>query len=472
MNRETQRTDAGAPARPVGTEHIHGAHVERYSLATALSLIVGISIGSGIFFKSDNILIATGGNVALGVAMFLLAATTIVFGGLTLARFASQTAGAGGPIAYAEQFLGPHRLTFIGWNFTFVYLPIVTSIICWVVGVYACMAFGLPGGFWMQMAIGLAFLLACFVWNVCWPRLGGWFANATTLFKVLPLIVVGIVGILFADPTSYLTEGIQQAPAAGAGWIIAAAPVAFAFDGWTAAAGIAPEIKNSKRNLPIALVTGPAIILTLYIAYFVGISCFLGPQEVMAAGDASLSLLFVELFGPQAATWPNLIAFIAVAGTANGLVLSILRMPYALAAVGEVPFEKQLLKMNPTLRFPLNSALVALGSVLLWMAVHAFVTVNGLLPNGDISEIAVGLNLFIMPLFYVQAMLHDPAGPAATRTGRIKRAVVPALATVSSLAVGISSFADPTRWPFVGVLVALLAAATFLMRKRRAGLQA
>ena len=97
MNRETQRTDAGAPARPVGTEHIHGAHVERYSLATALSLIVGISIGSGIFFKSDNILIATGGNVALGVAMFLLAATTIVFGGLTLARFASQTAAPAAP---------------------------------------------------------------------------------------------------------------------------------------------------------------------------------------------------------------------------------------------------------------------------------------------------------------------------------------------------------------------------------------
>ena len=48
-------------------------HVERYTLTTALCMIVGICIGSGIFFKSDNILIATGGNVALGVAMFLLA---------------------------------------------------------------------------------------------------------------------------------------------------------------------------------------------------------------------------------------------------------------------------------------------------------------------------------------------------------------------------------------------------------------
>ncbi len=453
-------TDAGQ------AEHVHGAHVQRYSLATALSLIVGISIGSGIFFKSDNILVATGGNVALGVAMFLLAATTIVFGGLTLARFASQTAGAGGPIAYAERFLGPKRLTFIGWNFTFIYLPIVTGVICWVVGVYACMAFGLSGDFQLQMVIGVAFLLACFVWNVCWPSLGGWFANATTVFKVLPLIAVGVIGVLFADPGSYLVQGIEQAPAAGAGWVIAAAPVAFAFDGWTAAAGIAPEIKNSKRNLPIALIAGPIIILALYIAYFVGISCFLGPQEVMTAGDASLSLLFVKLFGPQAAIWPNFIAFIAVAGTANGLILSILRMPYALAVTGEVPFAKSLLKMNRTLRFPLVSAFVALGSVLFWMGVHAFVTVLGLLPNGDISEIAVSLNLFIMPLFYVQAILHDPAGPAPARTARIRRAIVPALATVSSLAVGISSFADPSRWPFVSVLVGILVAITIAMRRR------
>ena len=460
-------TGHGAPSdTAAGT---HGAHVERYSLATALSLIVGISIGSGIFFKSDNILVATGGNVTLGVAMFLLAATTIVFGGLTLARFASQTAGAGGPIAYAERFLGPRRLTFIGWNFTFVYLPIVTAVICWVVGVYACMAFGLPGDFWLQLAIGIAFLLACFVWNVLWPSLGGWFANATTLFKVLPLIVVGVVGFAFADPAAYLAEGIGRAPSAGAGWVVAAAPIAFAFDGWTAAAGIAPEIRNSKRNLPIALVAGPAIILALYIAYFVGISCYLGPEEVMAAGDASLSLLFARLFGPEAGAWPNLIAFIAVAGTANGLVLSILRMPYALALAGEVPHPEPLLKVNRTLRFPLASALVALGSVLFWMAAHAFVTVNGLLPNGDISEIAVALNLFIMPLFYVQAILHDPAGPAPARAARIRRAIVPALATASSLAVGVSSFADPARWPYLALLVAILAAVTVIMRKRPAG---
>lgn len=281
-------------------------HVERYTLTTALCMIVGICIGSGIFFKSDNILIATGGNVALGVAMFLLAATTIVFGGLTLARFASRTDGAGGPIAYAERFLGPHRLTFVGWHFTFLYLPMVTAIICWVVGVYACMTFGLAGTFAQQMAIGVVFLLACCVWNVCWPTLGGYVQNITTVAKVAPLVVVLVVGLIFGQPAQHIVHGIETAGAAGTGWIAAAAPIAFAFDGWSAAASIAPELKNAKRNLPLALTIGPAIILVLYVGYFLGVSCTLGPQTVMAAGDASLSMLFVELIGEGAAPCPTL----------------------------------------------------------------------------------------------------------------------------------------------------------------------
>lgn len=443
-------------------------HVERYTLTTALCMIVGICIGSGIFFKSDNILIATGGNVALGVAMFLLAATTIVFGGLTLARFASRTDGAGGPIAYAERFLGPHRLTFVGWHFTFLYLPMVTAIICWVVGVYACMTFGLAGTFAQQMGIGLVFLLACCVWNVCWPTLGGYVQNTTTVAKVTPLVVVLVVGLIFGQPAQHIIHGIEAAPQAGTGWIAAAAPIAFAFDGWSAAASIAPELKNAKRNLPLALTIGPAIILILYVGYFLGVSCTLGPQTVMAAGDASLSLLFVELFGEGAATLPNLIALVAVVGTANGLVLSLLRMPYALALHDEMPCSSTVLRMNKTLKFPLVSAAIALGTTLFWMAVHAVVTTFNLLPNGDISEVSVSLTLLVLPLFYVQALIHDPAGPAPSRAVRIRRAIAPVIAIVSSLAVGLSSISDPTRWPFVAAHIITLAIATHLMGRRRA----
>lgn len=325
---------------------------KRYTLTTAVCLIVSICIGSGIFFKSDNILVATGGNVALGIVVFLLAATTIVFGGLTLAHFASRSRGHGGLISYAQEFLGPVRSTLIGWHYTFLYMPVVCAVICWVVGVYACMVFGLPSTLPVQSGIGLAFLVLCTAWNVLWPRLSGYFQNLSTLAKAAPLLAVGIVGIAFAHPADYLSQGIEQAPSAGLGWIAAAAPVAFAFDGWSSAVSIAPELKDAQRNLPRALVIGPAVILALYLAYFVGISCFLGPQEVIRAGDASLSEVFVKLFGPGAATIPNVIALVAVLGTANGMVLATLRMPFSLALHGQMPCAPRIARVNPTLKFP------------------------------------------------------------------------------------------------------------------------
>lgn len=503
MSPSSQATTAAVKDAPTNADLFTADNtpVKRYSLATAICLIVGICIGSGIFFKSDNILIATGGNVALGVAMMLLAATTIIFGGLTLARFASRTGGNGGLIAYAQQFLGSRLVTFIGWHYTFLYMPCVCAVISWVVGVYACMVFDLPSTFVLQMGIGVAFLLACTAWNVCWPRLSGYFQNLTTLAKALPLVIVGAIGLLFAHPGDHIAAGIETAPAAGLGWLAAAAPIAFAFDGWSSAVSIAPELKDAQRNLPRALIIAPVVILVLYLGYFVGLSCFLGPGRVIEAGDASLSLLFVELFGSRAATLPNVIALIAVIGTANGMVLATLRMPLALALHGQMPFAKTVTHVNTTLNFPVVSAGIALGTSLVWAGVHTAVNLLGLLPNGDISEIGVALTMLILIAFYVEALREawtDPersdeaerggeaeSGPErdasdeprireqqVTRRGnvptlarRLRRAVAPAIALVSSLAIGLSSISDPTRWTFVTAHLGILLVATWAINR-------
>lgn len=434
---------------------------KRYTLTTAVCLIVSICIGSGIFFKSDNILVATGGNVALGVAVFLLAATTIVFGGLTLARFAAQSEGHGGLISYARQFLGPRRSALIGWHYTFLYMPVVCAVICWVVGVYACMVFGLPDTLPVQTGIGLAFLAASTAWNVLWPRASGYFQNLSTLAKAAPLLAVGVVGALLAQPGEHLAQGVGQAAGAGWGWVAAAAPVAFAFDGWSSAVSIAPELRDARRNLPRALVIGPAVILALYLAYFIGISCFLGPQEVMRAGDASLSEVFVKLLGPSAARLPNVVALVAVLGTANGMVLATLRMPFSLALHGQMPCAARIARVNPTLRFPVASAAVALTCSAFWLAVHAAVTAGGLLPNGDISEIGVSLTLFVLCLFYARALSQ------ARAEGGGARLVSPAIALASSVAIGAAGLSDPSRWPFVAAYLVLLALGMALTRRFR-----
>ena len=229
---------------------------------------------------------------------------------------------------------------------------------------------------------------------------------------------------------------------------------------------IAPELKDARRNLPRALVAAPIIILVLYLGYFVGISCFLGPQTVIEAGDASLSLMFVKLFGEQAGALPNVIAFIAVLGGANGMVLATLRMPQSLALHHMMPFEHIVSRMNPILRFPVVSAMIALVTTLFWVGVHTVVSTLGLLPNGDISEVVVAMTMLILPLYYIEALrgaLCEDA-PALTRA---RRAAAPAIALASSLAIGLSSISDPTRWPFVVAFTALLLVMTFALTPKR-----
>ena len=460
----TAQPSAASPSEPT----------QRYTLTTAICLIVGICIGSGIFFKSDNILVATGGNIALGVGMFLLAATTIIFGGLTLARVRGANQRARRPDRLRPGVpKSPHGHPH--WLALHLLVP-PGNLRRHQLG-RRCLCLhdlGLPGDFYLQMGIGVAFLIACTVWNICWPTLSGYFQNLTTIAKALPLVAVGVLGLVFAHPVEQIAHDIATASNAGFGWLAAAAPIAFAFDGWSSAVSIAPELKDAKRNLPRALIAAPLIILALYLGYFLGLSCYLGPQAVIEAGDASFSLLFVRMFGEQAAALPNVIALVAVLGTANGMVLATLRMPFALALHNQIPGARVISRVNKTLRFPVASAGVALATALFWIAVHTVVTTLGLLPNGDISEVAVGLTMCILPVFYLFS-LKESITPSTSAHGsvsaRLRRAIAPALALVSSLAVGLSSISDPTRWPFVIADLAVLALAVWAMNRKAPAVQ-
>ena len=113
-----------------------------YRLPTAIAMIVGICIGSGIFFKSDNILIATGGNVPLGILVFLLGAVGIIFGGLSIGQLAARTAQPGGLIAYAAEFVGPGFTGGVDVQCFFIFQRL--SPLIRAAGHYFCSLFSIP----------------------------------------------------------------------------------------------------------------------------------------------------------------------------------------------------------------------------------------------------------------------------------------------------------------------------------------
>ena len=129
---------------------------KKYGLITAITMIVGIVIGSGIFFKSDNILIYTNGSIEKGIAVFSIAAIGIIFGSLTIGVLASKTTTAGGIITYADEYSGRKVACGFGWFLGFVYFPALVAVLAWVTGVYICMLFGIEATLETLLYLSLA----------------------------------------------------------------------------------------------------------------------------------------------------------------------------------------------------------------------------------------------------------------------------------------------------------------------------
>ena len=425
-----------------------------YGLFTAIAMIVGIVIGSGIFFKSDNILVATGGSVALGVLVFCIAAIAIIFGSLTISQLASRSSKEGGLIAYAEEYYNKSTSCAFGWFQTFLYFPTLIAVVSWVAGIYICILFGIEGTLEKQMLIGLAIMVFLFVINTLSAKLGGLFQNASTIIKLIPLLLIAVAGLVFGDTSSVSFSDITAMKSTG--WIAAIAPIAFSFDGWVVSTSISHEIKDSKRNLPKALIIAPIFILIVYVLYFVGISMYIGPETIMSLGDAHVDLAANNLLGPWGAKIVLIFVIISIMGTINGLTLGMIRLPHSLSVRNMFPKSKVINKIDEKLLMPVNSAIVAFIIAIVWYIAHYLTTKFGLLPNSDISEISITMSYTMYILLYVKVIQLGRQGKIS---GIWNTIINPVLAIIGSLIILFGSMGHQLFWIYAAfcLLVMLLA---------------
>lgn len=374
----------------------------KYGLLTCIAMIVGVVIGSGIFFKSDNILVATNGNIFLGAVAFCIAAISIIFGSLTMAELASRTDKAGGIISYAEDSYNGGVACAFGWFQAFLYYPALTAVVCYVVGIYVCMLFNIPSTLETKAIIGLISTLILFAMNALSKKLAGYFQTSSTFIKLIPLILIGLAGFIFGKPSMALDVSLSEFTSAT--WLSALIPIVFAFDGWIVATSISHEVKNAKRNVPLALICAPLAILAIYLLYFVGISIYLGPETIISTGDQHVELAASMLFGTWASKGILVFVIISVAGTANGLMMGLYQLPYSLAIRGMFPCSDKVSKVNDKWGIPVLSYLVGVGAILFWTVMNFFAAKYNLLPGSDVSEIAITLNYVLFILLYAQVL--------------------------------------------------------------------
>lgn len=423
---------------------------QNYSLFTAIAMIVGIVIGSGIFFKADNMLVSTDGNVGKAVIIFCVAAFSIVFGSLSFSLLASLTDKPGGLITYADEFVNKRFACALGWFQMYIYFPTLTVVLSWVSGIYLGIVFGWDLDLKGQILVGFLWFLICFGYNLLSAKIGGKVQEIATVVKLIPLFAIGAAGMFLGHPLEALTNPTPELVTAGTSlaWISAIGPVAFSFDGWIVSTAVAHEVKNSKRNVPRALVVAPLFILAAYLLYFLGICGYIGPEKVMELGDESVSLLATEIFGTGFASAIMVFVAISIMGTTNGLILGYMRVPYSLGLRNMIPGSKYVQKLDVKTNMPVNSAIYCIGICLVWWVIHYFTMSTGFLPNSDISEIAIVISYILYVVLYYQCFKLWKA----RRVEHFRNGVLyPVLATLGSLFILVGGLQNPNFFLFVAV---------------------
>ena len=94
---------------------------KRYGLITAICMVVGVVVGSGIFFKAQNVLQKTGGNAFDGIIAWLVGGAIMVVIASTFAIMATKYEKVNGVVDYAESLCGNVYAYYLGWFMSIIY---------------------------------------------------------------------------------------------------------------------------------------------------------------------------------------------------------------------------------------------------------------------------------------------------------------------------------------------------------------
>lgn len=413
---------------------------KRYGLMTAICMVVGIVIGSGVFFKAQDILNHTNGNILLGILAWAIGGIVMVLCAFTFSTLATRYEKVNGLVDYAEATVGKKYAYMTGWFASTIYYPAMTSVLAWVSARYTLVLFNpdadITSG--LCIALGAFYLCLSYALNALSPKLAGKFQVSATIIKLIPLAVMIIVGTVAGLANGNTIDAFKEATKSMAGEggfsgvFAGIAAAAFAYEGWSIATSVNAELKNSKRNLPIALVVGTLIIVAVYILYFVGLT---GGASIDVLRTQGATTAFKELFGDVAGTILNVFIVVSCLGTLNGLMLASTRSFYSVAARDCGPKPDTFKEIDSQTNMPANSSILALVCCGFWFfyfyAANLTTPVFGLF-SFDSSELpiitiyAIYIPIFFM--FVVKAFKNKEA-----KGHVVKNVVMPMFALLASV---------------------------------------
>ena len=244
-------------------------------LAMAIAVVVGNTIGSGIFVKPGRIA-AEGGSFQLIFSVWALGTLLCILGGLCLAELSSMYPKSGGFYVYLKEAYGPLPAFLFGWQEFLFARPASTGALAVVcvssisrITNYPSFSESTP---WQSVPITILLIFGVAWLNVVGVIWGARLQLATTLIKVSLVLAIAVLpwlASLWTSPVvdlSRLSDKVTpNHPSIVSQFAAVLLAVMWAFNGWEGVVPISEEVKNPERNLPLALLFGIGILGVLYM---------------------------------------------------------------------------------------------------------------------------------------------------------------------------------------------------------------
>ena len=350
--------------------------VQGLGLLDSTMIVAGSMIGSGIFIVSADISRQVGSAGWL-LLVWVVTGLLTVSGALCYGELAAMMPRAGGQYVYLREAYSPLWGFLYGWT---LFLVIQTGTIAAVAVAFArylgVVVPGISPTAWIvppihlssnyaislstQQLIAILVIALLTVINTRGLRIGKIIQNIFTSAKTLSLVALILIGLLvgrnaeaikanFSDfwtphGVSPIKPDFSLFPTVAAtasafglfiAFCVAQVGSLFSSDAWNNITFTAGEVKEPKRNIPLSLAAGTALVITLYILANVAYLCILPIEKIQHAPDDRVATAAIEaVFSGAGGIIMAIAIMISTFGCINGLILAGARVYYAMARDG------------------------------------------------------------------------------------------------------------------------------------------
>jgi basic amino acid/polyamine antiporter, APA family len=501
-------------AQTVSVVSSENEFVKGLGLTSATTLVMGSMIGSGIFIVSAEISRLVD-SPALLIAAWVVTGFMTITGALAYGELAAMMPHAGGQYVYLRESLGPLWGFLYGWT---MYLVIQTGTIA-AVGV----AFGkflgvffpaISSTNWIwhiahvppipigpmvlgNMDVGLntqnlmAILIVIFlsVLNIFGVKTGAAVQNVFTFAKTAALLGLVLLGIFVGRNAQAIAANFGANFWRNAGWsalhpvqvgvgpwvgiitVIAIAQVGslFSSDAWNNVTFTAGEVRNPRRNLPLALALGTGAVTLLYVlanVVYLNVLSLAGDPNgasILAHGiqyakeDRVATAVMQQVFGPMGAQIMAFAILISTFGCNNGLILAGARVYYAMAKNGL--FFRGAARLHPKYHTPAHSLLMQC----VWTCILCISGSYGQLLDYIIFAVLVFYILTIAGLFVLRVKRPDEPRPYRA----IGYPVLPAIYILMAVFIDVVLLRYKPQYTWPGLIIVLLGIPVYFLWSKR-----